>query len=51
MKDLVFYQFEKKVNVKKVKEEFEFFIDIMQRKALKFMALESFCKDEIDIDE
>jgi len=49
-KDLVFYQFEKRVDVRKVKEEFEGFIDALKNEGVIVHDIRELVK-EVDVDE
>jgi len=50
-KDLVFYQFEKRVNVPKVKDEFENLIEVLRREGVKVYDIRELLRDEINIDD
>jgi len=49
--DLVFYQFEKRVDVEKVKREFEGLIEAMQKENIKVYDIRELLRTEMDIDE
>lgn len=49
--DLVFYQFDKRVDVAKVKEEFENLIRVLESEGVKVYDIRELVRDEIDIDE
>jgi len=49
--DLIFYQFEKRVSVRKVKEEFEGLISTLRNEGVKVYDIRELLKEEIDIDE